>query len=37
MSITWKIFVGDKSEQSNAYMTEARALEQAVRAELLGR
>lgn len=37
MSITWKIFASEKSERNNAYMTEARALEQAVRAEILGR
>lgn len=37
MAIAWNIFASSKSERSNAYMTEARAHEQAVRDETLGR
>ncbi|KTF03673.1 hypothetical protein AQZ59_01461 [Trueperella bernardiae] len=37
MAISWKIFASNKDERSNAYITEARALEQSVQAEIFGR
>lgn len=37
MAISWRIFASNKGERSNAYITEARALEQSVQAEILGR
>ncbi len=37
MAISWNIFASNKGKRSNAYITEAHALEQSVRIEILGR